>query len=140
MQLIVWVPPLLAKDIQIQEKVAQLIGSKCTIKCNIYSYAVDALLDMGAQVSILDHQWVKTYHPDHRICPLSELIGKEALGVLGVNGKPLPYNGWIGVSVSLPGHSKIKVPLLSTCCLCAKERWQPPIVHRLQTVEPENCT
>ncbi|KAI3374125.1 hypothetical protein L3Q82_005991 [Scortum barcoo] len=79
-------------------------------------YAMDCLLDTGAQVSILDRQWVKTYLPDHKLRPLAELMGPKALSVLAVNGEPLPYDGWMGVMVSLPNNSDpnlvIQVPFL----------------------------
>ncbi|KAK2903785.1 hypothetical protein Q8A73_010442 [Channa argus] len=94
----------------------KLVGRKCRIKCYIHNYAVDCLLDTGAQVSLLDRQWIKTYLPDHQLRPLAELIGKKDLSVLAVNGQPLPYDGWIGVVVSLPDNSdpdlSIQVPFL----------------------------
>lgn len=94
------------------------MGRKCKIKSYIHSYAVDCLLDSGAQVSLLDHQWLKTYLPDHKLQPLAELIGQKALSVLAVNGQPLPYDGWVGVMVSLPDNSDpnlmILVPFLGS--------------------------
>lgn len=60
------------KETEAHERVAQLVGSKCKVKCYIHSYAVDCLLDTGAQLSLLDHQWVKTYLPEHELRPLAE--------------------------------------------------------------------
>ena len=98
------------------ERVAQLVGRKCNIKCYINNYAMDCLLDTGAQVSILDRQWVKTYLPEHKLRPLAELMGQNTLSVLAVNGEPLPYDGWMGVMVSLPNNNDpnlvIQVPFL----------------------------
>ncbi|XP_067334566.1 uncharacterized protein [Channa argus] len=112
-----YVPSLLTEhETEARETVAQLVGRKCRIKCYIHNYAVDCLLDTGAQVSLLDRQWIKTYLPDHQLRPLAELIGKKDLSVLAVNGQPLPYDGWIGVVVSLPDNSdpdlSIQVPFL----------------------------
>lgn len=103
-------------DTGASERVAQLVGKKCKIKCYIHSFAVDCLLDTGAQVSLIDRQWAKTYLSDHKLRPLTELIGDKALSVLGVNGQPLPYDGWVGVMVSLPENSDpnltVQVPFL----------------------------
>lgn len=67
-------------------------------------------------MSILDSQWVKTYLPDHKLCPLAELIGRKNLSVLAANGTVLPYDGWVGAMVSLPNSSDpnmvIQVPFL----------------------------
>ncbi|KAI3360582.1 hypothetical protein L3Q82_002451 [Scortum barcoo] len=109
-------PSLTSQVTEAHERVAQLVGRKCNIKCYINNYAMDCLLDTGAQVSILDRQWVKTYLPDHKLRPLAELMGPKALNVLAVNGEPLPYDGWMEVMVSLPHNSDpnlvIQVPFL----------------------------
>lgn len=101
---------------QKQDNVAELVGSKCLLKCNINGYAVTALLDTGAQVSIIDHGWMKTYLPSHHLRSLSELIGSRPLNVLAVNGDILPFDGWVEATVNLPGNSNpqlaIQVPFL----------------------------
>ncbi|XP_061817764.1 uncharacterized protein [Nerophis lumbriciformis] len=107
---------LQSKDTEVREQVAQLVGKKCRVKCNINNFTVECLLDTGAQVSLLDRKWVKTYLPDHKPRPLADLIGRKPLSVLAVNGEPLPYDGWVGVNVSLPDNSdpnlSIQVPFL----------------------------
>lgn len=81
-------------DTGASERVAQLVGKKCKIKCYIHSFAVDCLLDTGAQVSLIDRQWAKTYLSDHKLRPLTELIGDKALSVLGVNSHYPTTAGW----------------------------------------------
>lgn len=44
----------LADDRSPSQRVAQLIGKKCLLKCNLNGYAVTVLLDSGSQVSIID--------------------------------------------------------------------------------------
>ncbi len=99
-----------------QNRVAELIGSKCLLKCNINGYAVTALLDTGAQVSIIDQAWKRTYLSDQHLRPLSELMGSKPLHVLAVNGDVLPFDGWVEATVNLPGNSDpqlaIQVPFL----------------------------
>lgn len=43
-----------ADDKSPSERVAQLIGKKRLLKCNMNGYAVTALFDTGAQVSLID--------------------------------------------------------------------------------------
>ncbi|XP_073805423.1 uncharacterized protein [Danio rerio] len=99
-----------------QNRVAELIGSKCLLKCNINGYAVSALLDTGAQVSIIDQAWKRTYLPDQHLRPLSDIMGSKPLHVLAVNGDVLPFDGWVEATVNLPGNSDpqlaVQVPFL----------------------------
>lgn len=75
------------------------------------------LLDTGAQVSIIDHDWRKEYLPTHDVRPLSEIVGPSAgLEVFAINGEVIPFSGWVEATVSLPGHDgtrySIQVPFL----------------------------
>lgn len=98
------------------ERVAQLIGKKCLLKCNMNGYAVTALLDTGTQVSLIDQAWRQKYLPHQEIYPLSALMGNDELKVFAANGEAIPYDGWVEVTVNLPGNDNpnysIKVPFL----------------------------
>ncbi|KAL6468412.1 hypothetical protein MHYP_G00240890 [Metynnis hypsauchen] len=100
----------------VRKNVAELVGNKCLLKCYMNGYAASALLDTGAQVSILDRKWRQMYLPDHTVRPLSELMGTKPLSVLAVNGETVPFDGWVEVTVNLPGNSdpdlSIQVPFL----------------------------
>lgn len=75
------------------QRVAKLIGEKCVLKCYLSGYAVTALLDSGAQVSIIDRQWKRRYLPQQEVCPLCELLGDSELDPTAANGEPIPYDG-----------------------------------------------
>ncbi|RXN31420.1 Retrovirus-related Pol poly from transposon [Labeo rohita] len=63
---------------------------------------VRALLDTGAQVSIIDHKWKAQYLPDVEVRPLRELLGyHDNLEVCAVNGEPIPFDGWSIITVNL---------------------------------------
>ena len=84
--------------------VAKLIGKKALIHCNLNGLAVKALLDTGAQVSIISRQWKDRHLPDLVMRPLSEIIeGVDGLKVCAVNGEPIPFDGWIPIMINLPG-------------------------------------
>lgn len=105
-----------ANDKPSSERVAQLIGKKCLLKCNMNGYAQIALFDTGAQVSLIDRPWKQKYLPHRQIRPLSELIEDYDFEVFAANGEAIPYDGWVEVVVNLPGNDdpnfSIKVPFL----------------------------
>lgn len=82
-------------------------------------YAVTALFDTGAQVSLIDQTWRQKYVPNQEVHPLSELMGECDLKLLAATGEVIPYDGWIEVIVNLPGNDNpnhsIKVPFLVSC-------------------------
>ncbi len=98
------------------DRVAQLIGKKAILKCHINGFAVPALLDTGAQVSIIDTNWKSKYLPEQALRPLSDIIDGGDLSVSAVNGDPLPFEGWLELTVNLPGNDDpslaIQVPFL----------------------------
>lgn len=84
--------------------VAKLIGKKALIQCNLNGLAVKALLDTGAQVSIVSRQWKDEYLPDLVLRPLSEIIEEmDELKVCAVNGETIPFDGWVPIMINLPG-------------------------------------
>ena len=99
------------------EPVVKLIGRKAIIQCNLNGIAVAALLDTGAQVSIIDRNWKDKYLPSHDTRPLTELLeGDGKLEVYTVNGDAIPFEGWVAITVNLPGTEdpslSINVPFL----------------------------
>lgn len=101
------------------QRVAKLIGEKCVLKCNLSGYAVTALLDSGAQVSIIGRQWKRRYLPQQEVRPLCELLGDSELDLTAANGEPIPYDGWVELTFNLPGNDDpnlaIRVPFLVSC-------------------------
>lgn len=86
-------------------RVAQLIGKKAVFKCHINGFSVKALLDTGAEVSIIDYNWKNRYLPDQALRPLSEIVGGGDFNVSAVNDEPFPFEGWVELTVNLPGNS-----------------------------------
>lgn len=98
-------------------RIAKLIGSKALTHCHLNGFAVKALLDTGAQVSMIDRDWKNKYTSDTPVRPLEEIIGEdEELDILAVNGEALPFDGWVALTVNLKGNEDpnltITVPFL----------------------------
>lgn len=89
-------------------------------KCLLNGLAVTALVDTGAQVSIIERSWKDKYLPDLDVQPLSELIelleDEMQLDVYAVDGELIPFEGWVVITVNLPGNEdpnlSINVPFL----------------------------
>ncbi len=87
------------------DTIIKLIGSKALTQCNLNGLTVRALLDTGAQVSIVDRVWKEKYLPDIEVRPLRDLLGcGKDLEVCAVNGDPIPFDGWTVLTVNLQGN------------------------------------
>lgn len=110
-------PPLsLVSENSPSQRIAQLIGRKCLLKCNLNGYIVHVLLDTGAQVSLIDLPWKQKYLPQHELRTLSELIGSKGLELTAANGGQIPHEGWVELIFNLPDNDDpnlaIRVPFL----------------------------
>ncbi len=96
--------------------VASLIGKRALVQSYLNGLAVTSLLDSGSQVSIVSRAWKEEYLPDLRINSVSEILGEEELKVIAANGSIIPYDGWVAITVNLPGNLdpnlSISVPFL----------------------------
>ncbi|KAL7874490.1 hypothetical protein SRHO_G00054600 [Serrasalmus rhombeus] len=95
-------PPSLSLPTHRGERLAKFIGEKTLTQCSLNGVAAKALLDTGAQVSMIDRGWMEKHLPGTVVRPLSEAFDdKEELEVHAVNGDVLPFDGWILITVSL---------------------------------------
>lgn len=76
-----------------REPIARLIGKKATTKCLLNGLTVTALVDTGAQVSLIDRAWKNKYIPDVNVRPIAELIELTDYGkvpkIYTVNGEKI---------------------------------------------------
>lgn len=61
------------------------------------------LFDTGSQVSIIDRAWAKVHIPSYAVRSLQELLETD-LEVYAANGQPIPYDGWVELTVNLTGN------------------------------------
>lgn len=96
--------------------VASFIGKKAVVQSYLNGLPVTSLLDSGSQVSIISRAWKEEYLPDLSTHPVSEILGEEELRVTAANGGLVPYDGWVSITVNLPGNLdpnlSISVPFL----------------------------
>ena len=99
------------------QKVAKLIGEKCEINCLLDGIDTKALLDSGAQVSVLSRSFLAEQCPDTKVRNVKELLGDQNLELLAVNNLSVPYEGFVEITLTLVGKKdnfSIRVPFLVT--------------------------
>ena len=96
-----------------------LVGEKCEVKCSIGGQSVNALWDTGAQVSLIDKNWLDSNKIPYELKQLSELMN---LQIKTADGKLLPYVGYTTVNTYI-GSELIEIPFLVT-----KQRIAQPII------------
>lgn len=114
-----------------RKRVAQLVGKKCLVWCQMNKCKTQALWDTGAQVSIMSHQWKSNNLPDLKVHPISDLLSSdELLDLRAVNGSEIPFQGWVEVRLSLcdpkgkaAAQDEVLVPIL-----VSRDIMQKPII------------
>ncbi|KAK0141865.1 hypothetical protein N1851_020463 [Merluccius polli] len=82
---------------------APLVGKRSQLKCSINGHPATVLFDTGSQVSIIDRAWASTHIPSYPVRSLQELLETD-LEVYAANGQPIPYDGWVELTVNLTGN------------------------------------
>ena len=108
--------------------VANLVGKKCKVSCVLNGVPVEALWDTGAQVSIVSKSWLGEYLPALKSRNIAELLGEEAgLNLIGANGGPIPFDGWVEVQFQLTSGTQSSIPL-TVPLLVARDDLEYPII------------
>ena len=108
--------------------VANLVGKKCKVSCVLYGVPVEALWDTGAQVSIASKSWLGEYLPSLKPRNIAELLREEAgLSLIGANGGPILFDGWVEVQFQLTSGNQSSTPL-TVPLLVARSDLEFPII------------
>ncbi len=111
---------------QTSRRLAKFIGAKALARCDLNGLTVNALLDTGAQVSMIDKSWKEKYLPDAPIRLLSEIFDEgEELEVHAVNGDILPFDGWVLIAVSFKGNGVLSQSIMVPFLICSIPLAQP---------------
>ena len=100
-----------------QERIAKLVGKKCSVKCYLDEKPTEALGDTGAQVSIVSADFLKSQLPAVQIRDIEQLLGTDrSISLQAENGTDIPYCGWaeIGVRLANEKETEVRVPFLIT--------------------------
>ena len=108
--------------------VAKLVGKKCKVSCMLDGVPVEALWDTGAQVSIASKGWLGENLPMLNLRNIEELLGEEAgLNLIGANGGPIPFEGWVEVQFQLASSTQAAAPI-TVPLLVARDELEYPII------------
>ena len=84
--------------------------------------------DTGAQVSIASKHWLEEYLPSLKLRNIEELLGEETgLNLIGPNGGPIPFEGWVEVQFQLASSNQPSNPL-TVPLLVARDKLEFPII------------
>ena len=73
---------------------------------------VKALWYTGARVSIVSKSWLGGYLPSLNPRNIAELLGGEAgLNLIGANGGPIPFDGWVEIQFQLTSGTQSSTSL-----------------------------
>lgn len=100
-----------------QERIAKLVGRKCSVQCYLNDKPVEVLWDTGAQVSIVSEDFLKSRLSVVQIMDIEQLLGTDgSISLQAANGTDIPYCGWveIGVRLTNENEAEITVPFLVT--------------------------
>ena len=87
------------------------------MNCLLGGIDTKALLDSGAQVSVLSRSFLAEQFPDIKVRNVKELLGDQNLELLAVNNLSVPYEGFVEITLTLVGKKdnfSIHVPFLVT--------------------------
>ena len=99
------------------QKVAKLIGEKCEINCLLDGIDTKALLDSGAQVSVLSRSFLPEQFLNIKVRNVKELLEDQNLELLAINNLSVSYDSFIKITLTLAGKKdnfSIHVPFLVT--------------------------
>lgn len=92
--------------------IAKLIGRKTEITCIINGMICDVLWDTGAQVSLVNCNWLRKNMPKCEVRPVSELL--EGVEIEGIDHNTIPYSGYTLLEVEVTRGQAVTVPFLVT--------------------------
>lgn len=115
--------PSLPSQTDPKKRIAQLIGKRCFVSCNINNVPIEMLLDSGAQVTMVSKSWIDKALPHVTIQSLQSLFANQPFEISAANGTQVPLDGWAEVDLQIRsehhGSLTIRVPLLiSQSCHC----------------------
>ena len=100
------------------QKVAKLVGKRCTVFCKMNGKTVEALWDTGAQVSITSKDWLENNFPDLQVKSIQCLLDcGPQLDLSAANGTKIKYIGCVEIDFRLNSNDteqQITVPMLVT--------------------------
>ena len=102
-----------------KQKIAKIIGRKCTVKGRLNGKELDILLDSGAQVSVINEKQLQEHCPGAPINSIQDLLGIE-LELVTANGTKFPYIGWSAIKFEMgqgTSRQSVEVPFLVTTVL-----------------------
>lgn len=88
--------------------VTSLVGRQCHVECYLHGHRIQALLDTGSQVCVIDEVWKQIYLPEVPLRDVSNILeAPHTLNLVAAKGIDIPYTGicWSGIQIIITGIS-----------------------------------
>ena len=83
-------------------KLANLVGERCVIACQLNEVDTEVLLDTGAQVSLITQNQLRQISPNTEVRNVAELLDEQdSLRVQWGNSSSIPFVGWVELPMSI---------------------------------------
>ena len=105
------------------QRVASLVGRRCSIKGKLNGKRAEILWDTGAQVSIISASFIKRNFPSVLVRDVRELLDGD-LTATAANGSNIPYKGWVELDLQIGDSEQV----LSVPFLVASEEMELPLI------------
>ena len=83
---------------KMKTKVVKLVGEKCLVQVEMGGKAYQCLWDTGAQVSLVNSEWLKAEFPTAQVRSVDDLF-EGGLSVSSASGDSLNIQGWVEIEV-----------------------------------------
>lgn len=90
----------------------RLVGCKCTANVAVSGVESNCLIDTGSQVTTVAQSFYDKYLSGCTIEPVNNILEVD-----GANGQPVPYNGYVEISMKFPKEFIAAEPEVQTLAL-----------------------
>ena len=95
-----------------QDKLIKLARRKCQVRCKLNGVELTALWDTSAQISLLSKKQLKEHFGDVEIQDVKLLLDDVTkFELTTVNRTPIPYCGWVKLTLRAPRGGRKRPPL-----------------------------
>ena len=86
------------------KKLTKLVGDKCLVPLHLEGEFYKVLWDTGAQVSLVNSDWLSEHFPKKEVKSLEELV-ESSLVVKSASGNVIGLRGWVSMEVCPVGST-----------------------------------
>ena len=92
------------------ERIAKLVGRKCSVQCYLNDKPLEVLWNAGARVPIVSEGFLKSQLSSIQIRDIEQLLGSNgSISLQAANGTDIPCSGWAEIGVRLSNENEAEM-------------------------------